>query len=74
MEKGRTGKYRFWNSSKQSQSYIKTASADQLKVNYSKADVHRWKNLDNMIKKKYVIGTVTSMGLLKVASFQASCQ
>ena len=35
----------------QTESHIKMASADQLKVNYSKADVQRWKNLDDMIKK-----------------------
>ena len=57
----------------QTVSSIKISSADQLKVNYSKADVQRRKNFDDMIKK-HVTGTVTSMDLVKFASFQASCQ
>ena len=56
----------------QTESYIKMASSDQLKVNYCKVDVQKWKNLDDMIKKKYVIGTVTSMDLVKFASFPVS--
>ena len=62
---------RFWNSSKQS--HIKMASMDQLKVNYSKTDVQRQKNLDGMIKK--ILNRYSpSMGMVKFACFQASCQ
>lgn len=54
-------------------SYIKMASTDQIKVNYSKVDAQRRKNLDDMIKK-YLTGAITKMDLVKFASFKASCQ